>query len=291
VTASLVGALVLALAQAQPAAAAGAAANPGAGSAPRAVARAAPASPASAPATHITVLAAASLADAFHDIAARLRAARPGLEVRFDFAGSQQLALAIEQGAMADVFASADTRWMDYVTTRGLAAGEPRLFAGNRLVVIVPRANPARIGRLQALARPGVKLVLAAEAVPVGAYSREALAKLAGAPGFPADYARKVLANVVSQEDNVRGVVGKVQLGEADAGLVYESDVASAAAGAVRMLEIPGPYNVLARYPIVVLRSGRRAAEARAFVDFVCSRSGQEVLGARGFLPAGSAAR
>src|SRR5207247_7756162 len=135
---------------------------------------------------------------------------------RLNLAGSQQLAAQIEQGARADLFASADARWMAYLATRDLLDGAPRVFARNRLVVIVPRTNPARIGRLQDLARRGVKLVLGAPAVPVGQYSREALRNLSRIDGFGADYARRVLANLVSEEENVKSVVGKVQLGEAD---------------------------------------------------------------------------
>ena len=169
------------------------------------------------------------------------RRSHPGLTVRFNFAGSQQLALQIEQGAPADVFASADQRWMSYATEKGLVDGRRQVFARNRLVAIVPRTNPARIGSLQDLARRGIKLVLAAEAVPAGKYSREALQNLAGAPGFPPEYDRRVLANVVSQEENVKAVVAKVQLGEADAGLVYRSDVTPAVAALRPCLRDPRP--------------------------------------------------
>ena len=177
------------------------------------------------PPSTLDVYAAASLTEAFQELGRSLEQAHPGLTVRFNFAGSQQLALQIEQGAPADVFASADQRWMSYVVEKGQVEGEPVVFARNRLVAIVPRTNPARIGGLQDLARKGTKIVLAAEVVPVGKYSRDALARLAGAEGYPKDYDRRVLANVVSQEENVKSVVAKVQLGEADAGIVYQSDV------------------------------------------------------------------
>jgi molybdate transport system substrate-binding protein len=141
------------------------------------------------------------------------------LTVRFNFAGSQQLALQIEQGAPADVFASADQRWMSSSSRRagGRRAGRLR---PQPLVAIVPRTNPARIGRLEDLARRGTKIVLAAEAVPVGKYSRRRWASWPGRR-IPEDYDHRVLANVVSQEENVKSVVAKVQLGEADAGIVY----------------------------------------------------------------------
>jgi molybdate transport system substrate-binding protein len=244
---------------------------------------------AGAPST-LTVYAAASLTEAFRELGDSLQHAQPGLTVRFSFAGSQQLALQIEQGAPADVFASADQQWMGHVAGRGLADGEPAVFARNRLVAIVPRTNPARIGRLVDLARRGAKVVLAAEAVPAGRYSREALGRLATAPGFPPDYDRRVLANVVSQEENVKSVVAKVQLGEADAGLVYRSDVTPSVARDVRVFEIPDGYNPIASYPIVVLKAAANPQAAREFVALVRSAAGQAVLQRHGLLPAASAA-
>jgi molybdate transport system substrate-binding protein len=238
----------------------------------------------------LNVYAAASLTEAFQELARSLEQAHPGLTVRLNFAGSQQLALQIEQGAPADVFASADQRWMDYVIEKSQVAGEPAVFARNRLVAIVPRTNPARIGRLADLARRGTKIVLAAEAVPVGKYSREALGKLAGAEGYPKDYDRLVLANVVSQEENVKSVVAKVQLGEADAGIVYRSDVTPSVARYVRVFEIPDPYNSIASYPIAVLKSAGNTEAAHQFVALVTSPQGQAVLQRHGLLPASGTA-
>jgi molybdate transport system substrate-binding protein len=238
----------------------------------------------------LTVYAAASLADAFRDLGRTLEAAHPGLTVHFNFAGSQQLALQIEQGAPADVFASADQRWMSYASEKGLVEGESVIFARNRLVAIVPRTNPGRIGGLPDLARKGTKLVLAAEAVPAGKYSREALENLSAAPGFPPEYDRKVLANVVSQEENVKAVVAKVQLGEADAGLVYYSDVTPSVSRYVRVFEIDDRYNVVASYPIAVLKSAKNAEAAKWFVDLVSSAPGQQTLERHGLLPAAAAA-
>jgi molybdate transport system substrate-binding protein len=242
-----------------------------------------------APST-LNVYAAASLTEAFQELGQLLERAHPGLTVRFNFAGSQQLALQIEQGAPADVFASADQRWMDYVVEKGQVVGEPPIFARNRLVVVVPRTNPARIGRLEDLTRRGTKIVLAAEAVPVGKYTRDALAKLAGAEGYPKDYDRRVLANVVSQEENVKSVVAKVQLGEADAGIVYQSDVTPSVSRYVRVFEIPDPYNPIAIYPIAVLKSAANAEAALQFVALVTSPQGQAVLQRYGLLAAAGAA-
>lgn len=226
----------------------------------------------------ITVFAAASLTDAFNALGRMLEGERPGLRVRFNFAGSQVLAAQIEQGAEADLFASADERWMSYLAERGLVDGEPRVFARNQLVVIVPRANPARISRLQDLARRGVKLVLGAQSVPVGAYSREAIRRLSVRPEFPLDFGRQVLANLASEEENVKAVVSKVQLGEADAGFVYRSDVNDAVRRYVRMFELPAEANVQASYPIALLRGSRRADAARAFLALLDSPAGRAVL-------------
>ena len=242
-----------------------------------------------APST-LTVYAAASLTDAFQELGRTLEASHHGLTVRFNFAGSQQLALQLEQGAPADVFASADQRWMSYATEKGLVRGEATVFARNRLAVIVPRTNPARIRRLQDLARRGTKIVLAAEPVPLGKYSREALQNLAAVEGFPPEYDRRVLANVVSQEENVKAVVAKVQLGEADAGLVYRSDVTPSVSRYVRVFEIDDPYNVIASYPIAVLKGTKNAEAAKWFVDRVSSAPGQQTLQRHGLLPAAAAA-
>ena len=156
---------------------------------------------------------------------------------------------------------------MTYARERDLLAGEPSVFAHNRLVVIVPRTNPARIQRLQDLARGGVKLVLGADAVPVGHYSRTVLRNLSRDPAFGADFASLALRNVVSEEENVKSVVGKVQLGEADAGIVYRSDVTPSVARFVRVFEIPESANVLASYPIAIAREAAAPDAARAFVE------------------------
>jgi molybdate transport system substrate-binding protein len=234
----------------------------------------------------LRVFAAASLADALGDLAGAFEKAHPGTTVLLNLAGSQQLATQMEQGATADVFASADQRWMDSAREHGLVAGNPRLFARNVLVVIVPRTNPGRIGRLQDLSRRGIKLVIGAEAVPVGAYSRQMLANLTHQPGFGADFARRVLANVVSEEENVKSVLGKVQLGEADAGIVYRSDVTPAMARFVRRFDVPEAANVIAAYPIAVAANAPHGELAHAFVDLVLSPAGQQTLVRHGLIPA-----
>ena len=234
--------------------------------------------------TTLNVFAAASLTEAFRELGRMLEAQHAGLTVQFNFAGSQQLALQIEQGAPADVFASADQRWMNEVTQQGEVEGDAPIFARNRLVVIVPRTNPARIKALPDLVRRGTKIVMAAEAVPVGQYSREALAKLASAKGYPDRYDRRVLANVVSQEENVKSVVSKIQLGEADAGFVYRSDVTPGVARYVTVIDIPEESNVMAEYPIAVLKSAPNPEAARRFVELVRSDAGQRVLQQHGLI-------
>ena len=233
----------------------------------------------------LTVFAAASLTGAFQDIARAIERDRPDLEVRLVFAGSNQLALQLEHGARADVFASADSIWMGYARARRLVAETPRVFARNRLVAIVPRTNPARIVALPDLAKPGVKLVLAAEAVPAGRYAREALRNLARMTGFGDRFAARALANLVSEEENVRAVVSRVQLGEADAGLCYRSDVTGPSARYLRVFEIPAAANVSASYPIAALAASRQGEAARAFVDRVLSAEGQAILARYGFEP------
>jgi molybdate transport system substrate-binding protein len=171
------------------------------------------------------------------------------------------------------------------VVSRGLAHGEPAIFARNSIVVIVPRENPARIARIQDLARPGVKLVLTAAAIPAGTYSRDVLGKLAGAPGFPPDFRERVLANVVSHEETVRSTAMKVQLGEGDAAMVYQSDVTPALAPLVRVFDIPEEFNVIARYPVARLRDAAAPREAQLFIDLLLSPDGQSVLRRHGLIP------
>ncbi len=236
------------------------------------------------PSTALQVFAAASLNDALKEIGHKLERQRPGLAVRLNSAGSQQLAMQIEQGARADVFASADERWMTYAKDRDLVSGDITVFARNRLVVIIPKTNPARIRGLRDLSRGGLKLVLGADAVPVGRYSRIVLRNLARDPAFGSDFATLTLRNVVSEEENVKSVVGKVQLGEADAGMVYRSDVTPAVARFVRVIEIPESSNIVASYPIAIVTGSEHPDAARAFVEMVLSAEGQAVLARRGLI-------
>ena len=235
----------------------------------------------SASAETVRVFAAASLTQAFREIGAVYGKARPGDRVEFNFAGSQLLRTQIEQGAPADVFASADPEHMEALRRKRLAVA-PRVFARNRLVVVTP-AGRGTVRRLADLARPGVKVVLAGPTVPAGRYALQALRKMNGVPPFPRDFSRRVEANVVSRETNVRAVLAKVALGEADAGFVYGTD-AAAARGRVRVLPIPARLNVTATYPVAIVAAGRTKPGANAFMGEVLSPRGQVILRKYGFL-------
>ncbi len=239
-------------------------------------------SPAAATPRTLTVFAASSLLDAFTDLGKAYGAAHPGVTVALNFDGSASLRAQLEQGAVADVFASANQKEMDTVTAAGLVAGgAAKLFASNLLVVILPADNPGNVQTLADLARPGLGLTLAAEEVPVGGYSRQVLEKLNAQYG--ASFNEGVLANVVSDESNVKQIVAKVNLGEADAGIVYATD--ARAAPTLKTLAIPAEYNVTARYPMAALSAAPNPALADDFVAFVLSPSGQTFLQEWGFLP------
>lgn len=230
----------------------------------------------------LTVYAAASLTDAFTEIGKAFDASHPNVTITFNFGGSQNLRTQIEQGAPADVFASANSKEMDsLVTGKFVDADAPRIFLTNQLVVVLPESNPAGITTLEDLGKPGIKLVLAAEEVPAGKYARQILENLNTSYG--SDYKAKVLANVVSNEDNIKQAVTKVQLGEADASIVYVSD--AIASPELQKIEIPAEMNVVARYPIAPLVKSADAELANQFIQYVLSGAGQATLKKWGFTP------
>jgi molybdate transport system substrate-binding protein len=235
----------------------------------------------------LTIFTAASLTDAFKEMAADLERANPGTKLTFNFAGSPTLRTQLAQGARADVFASADEPNMAGAEKDGTISGDPQIFARNLLVVVVPAKNPAAIHTLQDLAKPKLKLVLTNKDVPVGNYARQALEKLSHDPSYGPDFAKRVLTNLVSEETNVKQVASKVQLGEADAGIVYSTDVTPALHDAVRVIQIPPEFNVIAKYPIALVKGARNEAGARAFIAYVLSPAGQAVLARHGFLVSG----
>ena len=219
----------------------------------------------------VTVFAAASLTATFQAMGSTFEKAHPAVRVQFNFSGSSALAQQIQQGAPADVFASADETNMQKLIDSGDVMGPPQLFARNRLQIVVAPGNPKRIATLIDLTRSGLTIALCGPTVPCGRYAAEAFTT-AG-----------VTAPAASQEIDVKGVLSKVALGEADAGIVYVTDV-RAAGGKVEGVDIPDPYNVIARYPIAVLKQAPHAAAAKAFVDFILSSEGQQSLASFGFL-------
>lgn len=234
----------------------------------------------------LTVLAAASLTDSFNEIGKLFEAHNPGIKVVFSYAGSQQLAQQLGQGVGADVFASASTKYMDAViASKRVNPSDAHTFVKNRLVVIFPKDNPAKLKDLKDLAKTGLKLDLADKAVPVGQYTLDFLDKALKDPGYDAKFKENVLKNVVSYEENVKAVVTKVSLGEVDAGIVYVTDITADAAAKIGQLAIPDALNTVAVYPIAPISDSQNADLAKAFVALVLSPEGQAVMAKYGFIP------
>jgi len=234
--------------------------------------------------TKLTVFAAASLTGAFNETAQAFQANNSGVTVVFNYAGSNALATQIKQGANADVFASADQKNLKTVQDAGLMNNSSvKVFAQNKLAIIVPKANPANITSLNDLANSGVKLVVANSSVPVGNYSLQMLSKASNNSSYGAGFNTSVLANVVSEETNVNDVVVKVALGQGDAGIVYVSDVPAAYKDKVTVVTIPDTVNVVAQYPIGVLSGSQNAQMAQSWINYVTSPDGQAILLKYGF--------
>ncbi len=233
----------------------------------------------------LTVFAAASLTDAFTEMGKNFQAANPGVTVTFNFAGSGTLRTQLEQGAVADIFASANTTEMDTLVKDNLVAANSssQLFLTNSLLVILPANNPANVQSLQDLARPDLKLVLGDTTVPAGKYARQILANMDKDPAFATNFSTQVLANVVSNETDVKQVVAKVQLGEADAGIVYVSD--AVAAPQLKTIQFPAADNVIAKYPMAALNKAPQPDLAASFIAYVLSPDGQAILKKWGFTP------
>jgi molybdate transport system substrate-binding protein len=232
----------------------------------------------------LTVFAAVSLADAFEQIGADFMTATPGVEVVFSFASSSDLAAQLVAGAPADVFASANEAQMIAVIEGGRIADVPQVFAHNRLLLIVPADNPAGITSLADLAHDGVQLIIAAPDVPVRTYTDALLERLAQDPAYGAAYREAFMANVVSEEQNVRQVTAKIALGEGDAGIVYVSDVTPDIRERVIAVPIADELNTTASYPIAITNDTPHPALAQAFVDYVLSEAGQAALLEWGFV-------
>ncbi len=223
----------------------------------------------------LTVLAASSLTDAFGELESTFEEQNPGTKVSMSFGGSSELLAQIEQGAPADVFASADEGKMDAALEEGLVTGL-QIFARNRPIVIVPRDNPAGIQGLQDLAKPGTRLVLAQDGVPIAEYAKKILSNANSEYG--GDFEQRVLDNIVSREANVRTSANRVALGEADATFVYITDVTPGIEDQVKVIGIPEDLNVIATYPIATLKEASNSELAQAWIDLVLSDEGQGVL-------------
>jgi len=230
----------------------------------------------------LNVFAAASLTGSFTAITAKYQQAHPDVVIKLNFAGSQILEQQIANGAAADVFASSYLANTTNVSRAGWG-GVSQVFAKNRLTVITPASNPGHINTLHDLANKGVKVDIAAPTVPAGKYSLQVLAKMALSPQYGPAYVKAVKANFVSLETDVKAVVTKVQLGEVDAGYVYVTD-AAAAKDKVTMIPIPDIYNVIAQYPIAVTKGSTHASDAQAFMQYILSKDGQDVLQQYGFI-------
>ena len=223
----------------------------------------------------VTVFAATSLTDAFNQIGAAFEKANPGVTVKFNYQGSSSLATSINQGAPADVFASAAPANMKTVTDAGNAVGTPKIFASNTGEILVETGNPKKITSVKDLANPAIKVVVCAPEVPCGAVAQE-IFKNAG-----------VTVKPVSEETNVGGVVTKITLGEADAGIVYVTDAKENASKATGVA-IPANQNATTEYPIVQVKDAPNAKAADAFISYVLGPDGQQVLASFGFMPPGS---
>lgn len=234
----------------------------------------------------LTVFAAASLTDAFTELADTFEAQNPGVTVVRNFGSSLQLATQIKEGAQADVFASANEAQMASVVENGRLDGASVTFVHNRLTLIVPAGNPGGVTSLAGLATEGISFVTAVPGVPVREYTNQIFEQMATDPTFGPQFVDAVYANLVSEEDSVRKVVTKIALGEADVGIVYRSDVTPDVADEIEQIEIPEEYNVIATYPIGLIADAPNPELGRAFIDFVLSEDGQAILEKWGFEPA-----
>ena len=231
----------------------------------------------------LTVFAAASLKGVLDKAKAAYETAYPGTTVTVSTDSSSALEMQIEQAAPADVFLSADTTNPKKLVDGGFADGGAVTFAGNKLTVIVPTANPAGITTPADLAKTGVKVIAAGPEVPITKYATQLVGNLANEAGYPADFVAKYAGNVASQEDNVKSVVAKIELGEGDAGIVYVTD--AKASTKVTPIDIPDTANVPTTYAGVVVKASKNAAAAKTFLDWFAGPDGQAILGEFGFLP------
>jgi molybdate transport system substrate-binding protein len=231
----------------------------------------------------LTVLAASSLTDAFGELAKTFEQQNPGVTVKQSFESSSTLLTQIQQGAPADVFASASEEEMDTAVKENLTGEKPEVFVKNREVIMVPKDNPAGIRDFRDVAKPGVRLVLAEEGVPAADYALEILGK--ADEKYGSGFEKDVLSNVVSRESDVRASVNRVVVGDADATFGYASDYTPDVRDRVEVVPIPPDLNIVATYPIAALEGAKKPDLAREWVDLVTSEEGQRVLEKWGFEP------
>lgn len=244
------------------------------------------ADPGASTTVELTVYGAASLKEALAAVETAYEVAIPGIALTIATDSSATLRTQIEQGAPADLFLSADEQNPQALVDAGLTDGAAVDFASNTLVIVVPLDNPAGIATPADLARPGVKIVAAGDEVPISGYARQLVDRLAALDGYPADFASAYAANVVSKEENVKAVVAKVELGEADAAIAYVTD-AAASAGRVAAIAIPPGANVAATYAGVVVKASPHTAAAHAFLDWLAGPEGPAILATFEFGPPG----
>jgi molybdate transport system substrate-binding protein len=237
--------------------------------------------PTGATPVELQVYGASSLRKVLGTVADAYEAANPGTTLAISIDASSALETKIEQGAPADVFLAADTASPTRLVDAGLASGDVVTFAGNRLAIIVPTANPAGIRTPADLAKPGVQVIAAGDGVPITAYAARLLDNLAREPGYPAGFSDAYQANVVSREDNAAAIVSKISLGEGDAAIVYATD--AAASDEVAVLEVPPAANVEATYGGVVVGASHDRDAATRFLAWLAGPEGQAVLAAAGF--------
>jgi molybdate transport system substrate-binding protein len=237
------------------------------------------------PASSLLVFAASSLTDAFTECGKAFESRHPGLHVELHFAGTQQLALELDRGARPDVFATADPRWMDELKANERVWLGSEDFATTRLVVIVPSLNRASIRSLEDLGRPGVRIALGRDQTAIGHYSRVLVRNLSKAPGFGDSLSRRLLANAVMQEADVKAVEAKVAHGQADAGIIYRSELTPALLRRVRPIPIPDSLNVTATYSISVVRDTPRPERALEMVKWMRTSEAQAIMKRHRFLP------
>jgi molybdate transport system substrate-binding protein len=261
------------------------------GSSPTVSAAATPTAPAStsaasapsAAAVDLTIYAASSLKAALDKTKTAYEAAYPGTTLTISTDASSALETKIEQGAPADLLLSADTTNPQKLVDKGLTVGKPTTFAKNKLTVITPKDNPAKIETPKDLADASVKIIGAGDAVPITKYATQLVANLAKQPGYPANYVAAYGANVVSKEDNVSGIVTKVSTGQGDAGIVYVTDANGKADLAT--VDVPADADVIATYAGVVVKTSSNPDAASAFLMWFAGPDGQAILSGFGFLP------